>query len=541
MARVDSLPEQAREVLQTGSAIEREFSYELIKRVTGLPEKELWSDLSALKDSELLFERGIFPESTFIFKHAVTREVVYDSILARRRKKLHEDIGIAIEELYKGHIEEQYGVLAEHYILSESYAKAAECSRQAARKAEKAASFLDAISYAEKWVSCLERLPRTTQVEKQIIDAGTTLGLYQIQVQHYADAKKAIDPIVELALKHDHKRRLAGIYAILGIDCYYQAEDLPKAVEYLEKAIKLAEETNNFIALIFSNHYLGHVLADECEFERAYEHIKKGLAIVEMANTPWSIAMHKSCIAHTIYYQQGKIDLAYRTSREGLRLAEESGDLFSKAEGYVNHGACCYGKGYFDEAEEHLVKGKHFAERGASIAHVFMANIYLGLVHCWKEDYRKAQGSLNEAISVIETHGTGSSLLNLTQIALFYSKVMNSDKDIDLKALYSTAGQNKLKRFEGFIKRLVGAILLNIDDKHIDEAGNWIVGAMEEDKRNGMMFELGMDSVLYGELLRRRNDKSGARESLGNGIKIFQQCGADGWVEKYEKELAVFS
>ncbi|MCJ7595108.1 MAG: AAA family ATPase, partial [Desulfobacterales bacterium] len=56
MARVDSLPEQAREVLQTGSAIEREFSYELIKRVTGLSEKELWSDLSALKDSELLFE-----------------------------------------------------------------------------------------------------------------------------------------------------------------------------------------------------------------------------------------------------------------------------------------------------------------------------------------------------------------------------------------------------------------------------------------------------------------------------------------------------
>jgi class 3 adenylate cyclase len=101
MARVDSLPEGAKEVLQSGSVIEREFSYPLINRVTGLPEKELLTYLSALKDSELLYERGIYPQSNYIFKHALTRQVVYDSILAKRKKKLHEEIGNAIEELYK--------------------------------------------------------------------------------------------------------------------------------------------------------------------------------------------------------------------------------------------------------------------------------------------------------------------------------------------------------------------------------------------------------------------------------------------------------
>ena len=87
MARVDSLPEGAKEVLQTGSVIEREFSHELIERITGLPEKELLSHLSALKDSELLYERGIYPQSTYIFKHALTREVVYDSILTQEKEK----------------------------------------------------------------------------------------------------------------------------------------------------------------------------------------------------------------------------------------------------------------------------------------------------------------------------------------------------------------------------------------------------------------------------------------------------------------------
>ena len=101
MARVDALPEGAREVLQAGSAIEREFSHKLIKGVTGLSEQELLARLSILKDAELLFDRGIYPDSTYIFKHNLTRDVVYDSILSVKKKKLHEAIGNMIEVLYR--------------------------------------------------------------------------------------------------------------------------------------------------------------------------------------------------------------------------------------------------------------------------------------------------------------------------------------------------------------------------------------------------------------------------------------------------------
>src|SRR5512136_2108944 len=192
MARVDYLPEGAKEVLQTGSVIEREFSYPLINRVTGLPEKELLSYLSALKDSELLYERGIYPQSNYIFKHALTREVVYDSILAKRKKKLHEEIGNAIEELYKNNLTEHYEVLAEHYFLSESYSKSADYSRLAGRKAEKTASLNDAIAHAKRRVTSLERSPQADDIQKQIIDARTALGLYMIQMSYQAEAKEAI-------------------------------------------------------------------------------------------------------------------------------------------------------------------------------------------------------------------------------------------------------------------------------------------------------------------------------------------------------------
>jgi phage tail tape-measure protein len=89
--------------------------------------------------------------------------------------------------------------------------------------------------------------------------------------------------------------------------------------------------------------------------------------------------------------------------------------------------------------------------------------------------------------------------------------------------------------------KCIGHILMNIDDDHMSEAENWIQKAIEADQRNGMNFNLGNDYALYAEWFKRKGDRSKARENLGKAIGILQECGADGWVEKYEKELAAIS
>jgi pimeloyl-ACP methyl ester carboxylesterase len=136
MARVDSLPERAKGVLQTGSAVGREFSHDLINRVMELPEQELLSHLSALKDSELLYERGIYPQSTYIFKHALTQEVTYNSLLIKRRKEIHKKIGRAMEEISSERLEEFYEMLAYHFEQGEVWAKAVHYLLYAAEKAK---------------------------------------------------------------------------------------------------------------------------------------------------------------------------------------------------------------------------------------------------------------------------------------------------------------------------------------------------------------------------------------------------------------------
>ena len=541
MARVDSLPEKAKEVLQTGSVIEREFSYPLINRVTGLSEKELLSHLSILKDSELLYERGIYPQSNYIFKHALTREVVYDSILAKRKKKLHEEIGNAIGELNKDNLSEHFEVLAEHFIKSENYEKGAEYSRLAARKAQKAASFKDAIIHGEKRLACLERLPRTEDVEKNIIDSRLTLGLYNIQGSYFNEAKEAIEPIVDLAVKHGDRRRLSQIYTILGTYSFVSQEDYPKAFEYLQKALKIAEELKDFVTLWVANHWMGHALVENCEFESALVYLERDLKISSSANILWSISIMKSCIAMNVYCYQGKADLAYQTSHEGLKLAEESGDTLSKAEAYTSCGLSSYFIGFLGEAEEHLVKGIAFSERINYSAMNALASYFLGETYFDWGQYQNSQYYFNKSIALLEQSRVWPSLIKLIKILLASAKVMDNGMTIDLHFLFECAEQSRMKLCDSRMARAIGDILLNIDDDHITEAEHWIQKAIEADQRNRMMFHLGKDYALYAELFKRKGDRLKAQENLGKAIEIFKECGADGWVEKAEEELAKIS
>lgn len=82
---------------------------------------------------------------------------------------------------------------------------------------------------------------------------------------------------------------------------------------------------------------------------------------------------------------------------------------------------------------------------------------------------------------------------------------------------------------------------MNIDDQHISEAEDWVKKAIEADKRNSTMWSLGCDYALYAELFKRKGDQSKATANMNKAIEIFSECDADGWVEKYEEELASLS
>jgi tetratricopeptide (TPR) repeat protein len=538
MARADSLPDGAKELLQLGSAIEREFSYELIKQVSELSEKELLSRLSVLKDAEVIFERGIYPENTYIFKHALTQEVVYDSILTQRKKQLHNRIGHAIEQLYKDNLHEHYGVLADHFIISENFEKGADYSKLAERKAEKTASLNDAISYVKKRISCLEKIPLDDDVEKRIISARTVLGLYYTQLVHPVKAKAAVDPIVDLAIKRNYKRRVSQINVILGVYYYAVNEDYPKALENYEKALNIGKELNDIITIVLANNYIGCCLSDNGEFVKALPYFEEALEINVMANVLWGIVAIKTNIVEYVYLLQGNVKLAYQTSEEALRIAEESGDIQSKGHANSALGISYYLKGYLEKAEEHLLRSAEFCQQSNQLAYAASSNTFLGETYLRRKDYKTCQEYYKRAISLWQHGGFFPSYIIWSKISLALAKVMNKEKDINLKKIFKGHKDTKSKWINGWVTNFIGEILLNIDDQHITEAEYWIKRSIETNQKYGMLWQIARDYALYAELFQRKGDSSKAKENLGKAIEIFKECGADGWVEKYKKELA---
>ena len=133
------------------------------------------------------------------------------------------------------------------------------------------------------------------------------------------------------------------------------------------------------------------------------------------------------------------------------------------------------------------------------------------------------------------------SWMNLNRIGVERAKVMNNENGINLDLLYDYVYKNKIKIFDGWMRRYVAEVLLNIDVHHRLEAEDWIKEAIQADKKNGVMLELARTYTLYAELFKRKGDQSKAKENMGKAIKVFKECGADGWVEKAEKELTSLS
>jgi tetratricopeptide (TPR) repeat protein len=408
----------------------------------------------------------------------------------------------------------------------------------AGKKAEKAGSLNDAIGCREKQVACFEKLPQTEDVETNLIDARTILGLYFAQLGNFNKAKAVIDPIVDLAKKRNYKKRISQLYCLIGGYIGFVEENSSKAFEYFENSLTIGEQLNDRLSLALSNHWMAQGLSVNCEFDKALHCWKRALEINIKANSLWGISAMTANMVVFVYAQQGKIDTAYVTSKETLRIADESGDVFSKAHAYTAHGWSYYHKGYLKEAKEYLLKGAEFSERINMYYLAGIAHFGLAITYFDKDEYKISQKHYERSIFHLRQDRLLPSWVNLSQVAIVRVKINNNEKNISLNKLFKYHDDIKTKLYKSWGLYYLSDILLNINDQHISEAEDWIRKAIEAHKKHGMMWHLARDYVLHAVLFKRKEELLKAKENLGRAIEIFQECGADGWATKYEEELA---
>ncbi len=146
-ARIDRLAPDEKALLQQLSVIGREFPLSLVKQVLLQPEADLYRLLASLQRKEFLYEQPAFPEVEYIFKHALTQEVAYGTVLQEQRKRLHERTGQALEALYAATLHEHYSDLAHHYRRSANTEKAIEYLQLAGQQAVQRSAHTEAITH----------------------------------------------------------------------------------------------------------------------------------------------------------------------------------------------------------------------------------------------------------------------------------------------------------------------------------------------------------------------------------------------------------
>ena len=188
-ARIDRLAPDEKALLQQLAVIGREFPLSLVRQVVTQPEEELYRLLASLQRKEFLYEQPAFPEVEYIFKHALTQEVAYGTVLQERRKALHERTAQAIEALYRANFEDHYSELAHHYSRSGNTAKAVEYLSLAGQQAVQRSANAEAITHLTTALELLKTLPDTPARARQELTLQLSLGASLMATKGYSAAE----------------------------------------------------------------------------------------------------------------------------------------------------------------------------------------------------------------------------------------------------------------------------------------------------------------------------------------------------------------
>ncbi len=517
MARVDSLLEEIKNLLQTASALGREFSHNLIKKVSGFAEQKLISHLSVLKDSELLYERGIYPQSTYVFKHALTQEVAYNSLLLKRRKEIHKGIGRAVEALYPDRLEEHYELLAYHYGHSANTDKALQYLDLANQKAAKLNAMEEAKAYFDEAMELLDTLPETKENQERRISLLVNQGIVfflLFKSPEYYDLLIRFEP---MAGDLGNPELLGAFYARLG-DCEFSFGNLDQAIKTLTKAAELCEVAANsegaghaYANLGWSHFYRG-------DFERALALKEDVLRTMKQQFNPRFHTYALSAAARA-YACLGRWDEAVKEGQKGLSVAEEFSDNSLISYAAIDLSIVYTWKGDLARAAEF---GELAAQKAPTPVDKAWAQRSLGWIWCRSGDTARGIELLTKVLPIFRAGQNITSEIPLTCfLGEGYWRAGEDNKTRQtLEEGLEMAERCGMRYYIGFAHRLLGESVLKTGPTQAAPHFEKSIAIFQEIKAEN---ELAMAYAGYGRLHKKQGKNGRAREYLTKALEIFER------------------
>ncbi len=330
-ARIDRLPPEDKRLLQCASVIGKDVPFGLLQAIAELPEEVLRGMLTRLQTAEFLYEATLFPELEYTFKHALTHEVTYGSLLQERRRALHAQVIEAFERLYPDRLSENADRLAHHVVRGEVWSKAPRYFRQSSSEGH-----LPAIASHPWWMG---NHSRTIELGLLDLAVAGSFGNFGLVVTANLRVGQAYHALGDYQRGMGHLRRnvtelqgdllrecfdLPGLASVLSrtwlVLCLTEQGEFSGGIACGEEAVQIAQAADHLHSLVLSQFGLGSLYLLKGDLHKAIPMLERGLTSAQRASAPLLFPRGASSLG-TAYARSGRLAEALPLLKEALERA----------------------------------------------------------------------------------------------------------------------------------------------------------------------------------------------------------------------------
>jgi class 3 adenylate cyclase/tetratricopeptide (TPR) repeat protein len=542
-SRIDRLPPEEKRLLQAAAVIGKDVPLALVRAITAHDDDTLFRRFTHLQAADFLYETRLFPEVEYTFKHALTQEVAYRSLLDGQRRALHSEIVAAVERLYADRLDEQVERLAHHAFSSEVWDHAVRYLRQAGAKAAARSALREAVTYFERALLSLEHLAKTPERIEQAIDIRFALKFALTPLGEYWRTFDLLHETEALAEALGDQRRLGRVSAYMS-DYFRLVGEHESAVEAGYRALRIAETLRDPALAVPTNTYLGLVYYAQGAYRRASEFFRKNVDALlgersrDRLDMPQLPSVHSRAWLGCCLAELGDFSDATATAEDGAEVAKSVDQPVSLAAGYFG-----VGNVYFRMGD--ALRAIAALERGLEICRQWNLHLWFPVTAAALGSAYALSGRVHEGLSHLEEAVERSTVMRriglhsirLAALGEVYLSAGRVDEAVNLahQAL-GLSRKHKERGNEAWSLRLLGEITSN------PSVG---VGGAQDYYREAMRLagELGMRPLVahchlgLGRLHRRTGRRAVTEDHLTTATALFNAMGMRFWTAQSEAEL----
>jgi predicted ATPase len=338
MARLDRLM-TGKVIAQLGATIGRQFSYALLQAVAQLNDRTLHEELHRLVEAELLYQRGVPPQATYVFKHALIQDAAYESLLKSTRQQYHQRIAQVLEEQFPETAEAQPELLAHHYTEAELIEQAVAYWHMAAHRAVERSAHAEAITHLRQGLELLKGLPETPERTQREVDMLIALGASLLAVKGYAasEVRETYTSAQQLCQHLDDPHQL--FHVLWGLWAFALVHgELRMAYKLNEQLLTLAQHPQDPVMLLVAHRAMGSTLSQLGVFTAAHTHLAQGITLSDATHHHALVLLYGedagvTCRSHDAHmlWLLGYPDQALARSQAAVTLAQQMAHPLSLA------------------------------------------------------------------------------------------------------------------------------------------------------------------------------------------------------------------